>query len=110
MIGEKPTPSVRPPIEWFIAYFQFASAKEIAVVYDLTLEEVEREMKKLAFAKKSNVYKCIKKCFGATKKMIILQILMSIAVRMNMGADPCFFFTSKRNTCSFLNHEETAPG
>lgn len=45
MIGEKPTPSERPPIEWFIAYFQFASAKEIAVVYDLTLEEVEREMK-----------------------------------------------------------------
>jgi len=52
MIGEKPTPSERPPIEWFIAYFQFASAKEIAVVYDLTLDEVEREMKKLAFAKK----------------------------------------------------------
>ncbi|MGE6630994.1 ClpXP adapter SpxH family protein [Bacillus sp. NPDC077027] len=53
MIGEKPTPSEHPPLEWFIAYFQFVAAKEIAVVYDLTLDQVEREMKKLVFARKA---------------------------------------------------------
>lgn len=52
MLGDEPKPSQTPPLELFIEYFQFVADKEIAVVYDWTLEEVEREMKKLAFARK----------------------------------------------------------
>ncbi|MBT2626205.1 protease adaptor protein SpxH [Bacillus atrophaeus] len=52
MLGDEPKPSETPPLECFIEYFRFVASKEIALVYDLTLEEVEREMKKLAFAKK----------------------------------------------------------
>ncbi|MGG1059782.1 protease adaptor protein SpxH [Bacillus licheniformis] len=52
MLGDEPKPSQTPPLELFIEYFQFVADKEIAVVYDWTLEQVEREMKKLAFARK----------------------------------------------------------
>lgn len=46
MLGDEPKPSQTPPLELFIEYFQFVADKEIAVVYDWTLEQVEREMKK----------------------------------------------------------------
>ncbi|HHY72453.1 MAG TPA: DsbA family protein [Bacillus bacterium] len=36
-----------PPLEQFLAYFKFVATKEIAVVYNLTCQEVEKEMKKL---------------------------------------------------------------
>ncbi|ATH95073.1 dithiol-disulfide isomerase [Bacillus glycinifermentans] len=52
MLGDEPKPSQTPPLEIFVEYFQFVADKEIAVVYDWTLEQVEREMKKLAFAGK----------------------------------------------------------
>ncbi|MCM3108114.1 protease adaptor protein SpxH [Bacillus velezensis] len=52
MLGDEPKPSETPPLECFIEYFRFVASKEIALVYDLSLEEVEKEMKKLAFAKK----------------------------------------------------------
>ncbi|MED1739200.1 protease adaptor protein SpxH [Bacillus swezeyi] len=53
MLGDEPKPSQTPPLELFFEYFQFVADKEIAVVYDWTLDEVEREMKKLAFAGKA---------------------------------------------------------
>ncbi|QHZ46259.1 protease adaptor protein SpxH [Bacillus sp. NSP9.1] len=52
MLDDEPKPSQTPPLELFVEYFQFVADKEIAVVYDWSLEEVEREMKKLAFARK----------------------------------------------------------
>lgn len=52
MLGDRPKPSETPPLELFVEYFQFVAAEEIAIVYDLTLEEVERQMKRLAFANK----------------------------------------------------------
>ncbi|MDA1475906.1 ClpXP adapter SpxH family protein [Bacillus changyiensis] len=52
MLGDEPKPSQTPPLELFVEYFQFVADQEIAVVFDWTLEQVEREMKKLAFAQK----------------------------------------------------------
>lgn len=39
-------------LECFIEYFCFVVFKEIVLVYDLSFEEVEKEMKKLVFVKK----------------------------------------------------------
>lgn len=47
MLAEKPERSSLPPLETFLKYFNFVASKEIAVVYDMTINEVEREMKKL---------------------------------------------------------------
>lgn len=47
MLAEKPERMDPPPIETFIKYFKFVASKEIAVVYNLTINEAEREMKKL---------------------------------------------------------------
>ncbi|KAB2337713.1 DsbA family protein [Cytobacillus depressus] len=47
MLVEKPEPSNPPPLELFLQYFKFVASKEIAVVYNMTINEVEREMKKL---------------------------------------------------------------
>lgn len=47
MLAEKPERSSLPPLETFLKYFKFVASKEIAVVYDMTINEVEREMKKL---------------------------------------------------------------
>ncbi|MFO1445559.1 DsbA family protein [Bacillus sp. Bva_UNVM-123] len=47
MLAEKPERSILPPIEVFLQYFKFVASKEIAVVYNMSITEVEREMKKL---------------------------------------------------------------
>lgn len=47
MLMEKPERSALPPLEMFLQFFKFVASKEIAVVYDMTVNEVEREMKKL---------------------------------------------------------------
>lgn len=52
MLDDRPKPSETPPLELFVEYFQFVASQEIAIVYDLTLEEVERQMKRLAFENK----------------------------------------------------------
>ncbi|WP_017754647.1 ClpXP adapter SpxH family protein [Calidifontibacillus oryziterrae] len=36
-----------PPIEEFLSYFKFVATKEIAVVYNISCQEVEKQMKKL---------------------------------------------------------------
>jgi predicted DsbA family dithiol-disulfide isomerase len=47
MLDEKPIPSPPVFLEDFLEHYSFVATKEIAVVYDLTNEEVEKEMKKL---------------------------------------------------------------
>ena len=47
MLGFKPEPTPPPPLESFLHHFNFVATKEIAVVYDMSFNEVEKEMKKL---------------------------------------------------------------
>lgn len=47
MLVEKPEKATPPSLEAFLHYFKFVATKEIAVVYNMTVSEVEREMKKL---------------------------------------------------------------
>ncbi|MCH1626232.1 DsbA family protein [Fredinandcohnia sp. SECRCQ15] len=47
MIGEKIEPTPPPPIEEFLKYFKFVASKEISVMYNMPINDVEREMKKL---------------------------------------------------------------
>jgi len=47
MLGQQPQPASPPPLESFLRYFNFVATKEIAVVYDLSFNEAEKEMKKL---------------------------------------------------------------
>lgn len=52
LLEDVPEPSSPPPLEEFMKYFKFVAAKEIAVVYNLELHEVEKEMKKLMLKQK----------------------------------------------------------
>lgn len=52
MLGEYPFPTMLPPLEDFLQQFQFVATKEISVVYNLPIVEVERELKKLQLAQK----------------------------------------------------------
>lgn len=47
MLQYKPVPASPPSLESFIKYFKLVAATEIAVVYNMSLNEVNREMKKL---------------------------------------------------------------
>lgn len=47
MLPEKPVQSPPPPLESFVKFFKFVASKEIAVVYNMSISQVEREMKKL---------------------------------------------------------------
>lgn len=69
MLGTLPEPSKRPNLEEFMESFQFVATKEIEVVYDMTKNEVEYQMKRLALkqvvqripAKYGTFWKYIKK-------------------------------------------------
>ncbi|MFS0865205.1 ClpXP adapter SpxH family protein [Fredinandcohnia sp. 179-A 10B2 NHS] len=52
MLGEKIEPSPPPTLEEFLEFFKFVASKEIAVLYNLSITEVEREMKKLLLKQK----------------------------------------------------------
>ncbi|CAG9622835.1 ClpXP adapter SpxH family protein [Sutcliffiella rhizosphaerae] len=52
MLGERPFPKMLPPLEDFLKQFSFVATKEISVVYNLPIGEVEHELKKLQFAQK----------------------------------------------------------
>lgn len=52
MLGEVPVPNRPLFLEDFLKHYSFVATKEIAVVYDLTCEEVEKEMKKLLLLQK----------------------------------------------------------
>ncbi|WP_177177339.1 ClpXP adapter SpxH family protein [Bacillus sp. MUM 116] len=47
MLSERPVLSPPPQLEAFLKFFRFVASKEIAVVYNMTISQVEREMKKL---------------------------------------------------------------
>lgn len=47
MLTEQPIRSFPPPLESFLKFFKFVASQEIAVVYNMTISQVEREMKKL---------------------------------------------------------------
>jgi predicted DsbA family dithiol-disulfide isomerase len=47
MLSEKPVQSPPPPLETFMKFFKFVASKEIAVVYNMSISQIEREMKKL---------------------------------------------------------------
>ncbi|AIM17440.1 MULTISPECIES: ClpXP adapter SpxH family protein [Bacillaceae] len=47
MLTEKPVKSPLPPLETFLKIFKFVDSKEIAVIYNMTIPQIERELKKL---------------------------------------------------------------
>lgn len=47
MLQKDPTPADKPPLEDFLAHYQFVGNKEISVVYDWNQAKTDREMKKL---------------------------------------------------------------
>ncbi len=47
ILQRKPVSRSLPPLEDFLEFFKFVATKEIAVVYNLSCQEVEKEMKKL---------------------------------------------------------------
>lgn len=47
MLSEKPVISPPPPLESFLQFFKFVATKEIAVVYNMSISQIELEMKKL---------------------------------------------------------------
>ncbi|MDR6124543.1 putative DsbA family dithiol-disulfide isomerase [Bacillus sp. SLBN-46] len=47
MLSEKPVLSPPPSLESFMKFFKFVASKEIAVVYNMSISQIEREMKKL---------------------------------------------------------------
>ncbi|MCA0987827.1 ClpXP adapter SpxH family protein [Guptibacillus algicola] len=53
MLKKEPIPEPLPSIEHFLQRYQFVATKEVAVVYDMSLEEADAEMKKLALKQKA---------------------------------------------------------
>jgi predicted DsbA family dithiol-disulfide isomerase len=47
MLSEQPIQSEPPSLESFMEFFKFVASKEIAVVYNMSISQVDREMKKL---------------------------------------------------------------
>ncbi|MFC7784692.1 ClpXP adapter SpxH family protein [Rossellomorea sp. GCM10028870] len=52
MLASKPEKQPLPPLEVFMKYYRVVASKEIAVVYDLSIEEVEKQMKKWTLQQK----------------------------------------------------------
>ncbi|WP_042455314.1 ClpXP adapter SpxH family protein [Neobacillus dielmonensis] len=47
MLTERPVKSSPPPLETFIKIYKFVTSKEIALIYNMPISQIEREMKKL---------------------------------------------------------------
>nr|WP_042356466.1 ClpXP adapter SpxH family protein [Bacillus rubiinfantis] len=47
MLSEKPEKAAPPPLEIFLKLFKFVASKEIAVVYNKPITQIEKELKKL---------------------------------------------------------------
>ncbi|OCA84249.1 dithiol-disulfide isomerase [Bacillus sp. FJAT-27225] len=52
MLPEEPQQAPPPSLEAFMKFFRLVASKEIAVVYDLSIPQVDREMKKLLLKQK----------------------------------------------------------
>lgn len=53
MLQRKLIPSAPPPLESFLEYFKLVASKEIALIYGMSLSEVNIEMKKLQLKQKA---------------------------------------------------------
>ncbi|MHC0036686.1 ClpXP adapter SpxH family protein [Pseudoneobacillus sp. C159] len=47
ILEDIPVPTTPPPLETFLKHFKLVASKEISVVYNMSIQQVEREMKKL---------------------------------------------------------------
>jgi predicted DsbA family dithiol-disulfide isomerase len=47
MLDEKPIPTNPPPLEAFLKHYHVVASKEVAVVYNKSIQEAERDLKKL---------------------------------------------------------------
>ena len=52
MLSEKPYQSPPPPLEAFMKFFRLVASKDIAIVYNMPIAQVDREMKKLLLKQK----------------------------------------------------------
>ncbi|MEH7246436.1 ClpXP adapter SpxH family protein [Neobacillus niacini] len=52
MLSVQPIKNQPPPMEVFLKYFKVVASKEIAVVYNMSISQVEREMKQLLLLQK----------------------------------------------------------
>ncbi|MFD1040708.1 ClpXP adapter SpxH family protein [Virgibacillus byunsanensis] len=52
MLQQDPIPAEKPPLEDFLAFYGVVGGKEISVVYDWTMAQTEKEMKKLQLKQK----------------------------------------------------------
>ncbi|UGB31815.1 ClpXP adapter SpxH family protein [Metabacillus sp. B2-18] len=50
MVGDDIKPSHTPPLEAFLAHYQFVATAEIASVYNMTIADVEKTLKKLVLS------------------------------------------------------------
>lgn len=50
MIGDNIKPSHTPPLEVFLQHYKFVASAEIAAVYNMTMTEVEKELKKFVLS------------------------------------------------------------
>ena len=57
MLDEKPVPAQLPSLEQFLKIFKLVASKEIAMVYDMSITEVEKELKKWVLQQKVRVIK-----------------------------------------------------
>ena len=58
MLAAKPEKQPLPPLEVFMKYYRVVASKEIAVVYDLSIEEVEKANEKMDASAKSKKAPC----------------------------------------------------
>jgi predicted DsbA family dithiol-disulfide isomerase len=56
MLSEEPEKNQPPPLEKFLEYFKLVASKEIAVVYNMSISQVEREMKQLVLLQKAKCF------------------------------------------------------
>ncbi|WP_071459159.1 ClpXP adapter SpxH family protein [Bacillus massilinigeriensis] len=52
MLPESPEPSLPPPLETFLKHFRTVATKEVSVVYDMSMNRAEKELKKLQLKQK----------------------------------------------------------
>lgn len=52
LLGDKPEPAPLPPLERFLKHYGVVASKEIAVVYNMSIAEVEKELKKYILQQK----------------------------------------------------------
>lgn len=52
ILQEKPVKASPPPLESFLKHYKLVASKEISVVYNMSIQHVEREMKKLLLKQK----------------------------------------------------------